>query len=71
MGWLHQIPSLIAQETSHKRRQKDCKSQRGWRTPGKQGPLRKIHINSDPDAAQGSTHIYSFHFSIFKELLNL
>ena len=34
---LHQIPPLRAQGTLWKKRQKDCKNQRGWRTPRKQG----------------------------------
>lgn len=42
IGGLHQIPALKAQEVLGKRKQKDCKSHREWRTPGEQGPLNQL-----------------------------
>ena len=48
-----------AQETLRKKRQKDCKSQRGWRTPRKQGHLNmsKAHMNS----ARLRPHVQGLH----------
>ena len=46
MGCLHQILPLGAQGTSQKRRQKECKSWRGWRTPGEQGSLNQDEQSS-------------------------
>jgi hypothetical protein len=39
MGCHNQIPPLGVQGTLQKRRKKKYKSQRGWKTPKKQGPL--------------------------------
>jgi hypothetical protein len=45
MRCLHQkaLSLFRAQGTLQKRRQKECKSQRGWKTPRKQGPLHQPH----------------------------
>lgn len=36
------IPSLRAQRSLQKSRQKMCKRQMGWRIPGEQGPVNKL-----------------------------
>ena len=49
MGCIHQIPTFKVQGTPQKRKQKECKSQRGWRTQREQHPLSqlsKAHVNS-------------------------
>jgi hypothetical protein len=48
-SWNTQIPPLRAQGIPQKRRQEECESQKGWRTPGEQGPVNQLsraHINS-------------------------
>lgn len=53
---LHQMPPLKAQRIQKRRRQKECKGQRGWKT-AEQGPLNqpgKVHMNSQmKEQAQG------------------
>ena len=46
MGCLHQIPPLRAQGTLQKKRQKECKSQRGWQTPREQVSLNPHDLRS-------------------------
>lgn len=57
----HQIPPLRTQGILRKRKQKECKSQRGWRKPGEQGALNQLNkaqMNSVTEAAStGLTHL--------------
>lgn len=46
VGCLHKITLFIVQGTPKKRRHKECNSQRGWRTLGKEGPLNQRECSS-------------------------
>lgn len=80
-GCLHQLPPLRAQGTIQKRKDKECKSQREWRTPRNQGPLSQ-HAQSSYElaktaaacigAAQGPPCLcYGFQFSEFMGSLSV
>lgn len=47
--YIKSLPPFRAQGALRKRRQKECKSQKKWRTPRKQGHLNmsKAHMNSE------------------------
>ena len=42
MGGLHQMPLFRVQWIPQKRKWTDCKSQRGWKSSGEQGPLYQL-----------------------------
>ena len=84
MGCLHQIPSLRAHGTLWKKRGKECKSQKAWKTPRNQSPLislNKARTNSQRlkqlvqglhRSAPGPLCIYyDFQFSVFMRSLSM
>ena len=63
MPKLHQTPPFRSQENPWRRKNEECKSQRGWRRPRKQGPLinrTSAHLTLETEAARtGPAQVYN------------
>jgi hypothetical protein len=75
-GCLHQIPPLRAPGTLCKRRLKECRSQRGWRSQNKAFWVNTIKARTNSQRleqrAQGPLLVYNgFRFSVFMRFLSV
>lgn len=71
IGGLHKTPLPRAEGILCKRRQKECKNQRVWKTPGEQGLLiqqSKVYISSQKLRQQAQT-LHGLHQILCADIL--